>query len=306
MTKKNIIQEAVTEVKKMRDASLQSAKKELAEAMTPVLQRLTSRRVNEELGAGGDPPGNYDEDGEQKRLGDNEPVVGDTGEDMSDDGDGPAIIEMDFEDGEEDFVDEEEEMDFEEEDDSELDLGFDEEAPADDMGMDDEEDVIEIVEDDMEDDLDDGDDLDMGIDVDIEPEPEEEEEKFAMENKKLRIANRKLALENRKFARALTEMTSKVKEINLFNARLSGFNKLQSEVTLTKGEKNNLINRFDECESVGEVKKMYRALREAYQSSGKTNKRTNRVKRSNGSIRNTLNENFGNQFTRMQELANLK
>ena len=91
--KKDLVKEAREELKRLRKSTLDSARVEITEAMTPILAKITSARLDEELGGGGDPPAGYDVDGEQLRMDDGQPVVGDTGEDLSDEGDGPAVLE---------------------------------------------------------------------------------------------------------------------------------------------------------------------------------------------------------------------
>ena len=296
--KKDIIEEAVEEAHKVKATALESAKGVIADAMSNRLKETVSRAINEELGAGGDPPSDYDEDGEQKRSGDNQPAVGDTGDDLSDEGDGPAVIEAGLE--EDDFLDDDD-MDYEDDDD--LDMGYEEEDDDDlDMDIDDEEDdVIEIVEDDITEMGDDEEDIDFGDD---EPEDDFEETALTRENKRLKAYAKKQSSRITQLETALGTMRDHIKEVNLFNARLAGVSRIMGEVTMTKFEKDRLIDKFDDCESVNEVKRTYKALKEAYRSSNRVRK--HRVSRPNvPSVRSTLNESAGSEFSRMSEIAGL-
>lgn len=301
---KDIVEEAVQAARKVKSSAFELAREALAEAMAPTMKKIVSENINEELGGGGDPPGNYDEDGEQKRMGDNQPVVGDTGDDLSDEGDGPAVIEASLD--EEDWEEEgEEEMDFEEEPDDDLDLGDENDIDVDtDMDVEDEDDVIEIVEDDDEE----FEDID-GVEDEIIGD--EEEEIDSLENTEMEASLKretKLKKENsiltkrcKKLETAVNSLKDKFNEVNLFNARLAGATKLMREVTLTNKEKNRLIGKFDECESVNEVRRVFSALREAYRTSGRA--RSKAPKKSIKSVNNTLNENT--EYGRLQELAGI-
>ena len=305
---KDIVEEAVQAARKVKSSAFELARETLAEAMAPTMKKIVSENINEELGGGGDPPGNYDEDGEQKRIGDNQAAVGDTGEDLSDEGDGPAVIEASLD--EEDWEEEgEEEIDYEEEGDDELDLGDENDIEVGtDMDVDDEDDVIEIVEDDDE--IDDIDDVEDEIVVDDEDEIDTLEnadvENTEMEaslkrETKLKKENSVLAKRCKKLETAVTSLKDKFNEVNLFNARLAGATKLMREVTLTEREKGRLISKFDECESVNEVRRVYSALREAYRTSDKM--RTKTPRRSIKPVSNALNENT--EYGRLQELAGI-
>lgn len=301
---KDIVEEAVQAARKVKSSAFELARETLAEAMAPTMKKIVSENINEELGGSGDPPGNYDEDGEQKRIGDNQAAVGDTGEDLSDEGDGPAVIEASLD--EEDWEEEgEEEIDFEEDVDDELDLGDENDIEVDtDMDVDDDDDVIEIVEDDDED-IESIDDEEEEIVVDDEEEIDDleniEMEASLKRETKLKKENNVLAKRCKKLETAVTSLKDKFNEVNLFNARLAGATKLMREVTLTDREKNRLVNKFDECESVNEVRRVYSALREAYRTSSKN--RSKAPKKSIKPVNNTLNENT--EYGRMQELAGI-
>ena len=122
------------------------------------------------------------------------------------------------------------------------------------------------------------------------------------ENKSLKRRVVALKKEAARYASALTTMKKTVNEVNLFNARLRGATRLMNEVTMTRKEKNSVMDRFDDCESVREVKRTFKALKEAYRASSRVrNQRTNRNVQS---VKNTLTES-NEQFTRLQELANV-
>lgn len=301
--KKDILEEAAREVAALKKAAFNAARDKIAESLVPSLQAA----VTEDLGAGGDPPSDYDEDGEQKRAGDNQPVVGDTGDDLSDEGDGPAVVESDEtnEDGFEDVEDDDEgELDLGDEDgDEELEMsGYDEQDDSD-MGMDyedddedddEEEDVIEIVEDDEDDD---------DAEEDEEDEGMEENKNVKAEIKNIKRENLKLKKENIRLQKGLQKLSGHVKEVNLFNSRLLGATKIMNDMSLTKNERAKVINAFDDCETISEVKRVYRVLREAYRATSKT-PRNRKNRRNVKSVLGESKEN-NNEIARLQELAGI-
>ena len=103
-------------------------------------------------------------------------------------------------------------------------------------------------------------------------------------------------------------MKKRIDEVNLFNARLAAASDLMRKVSLTKDEKERVIEHFDKARTVGEVKRTFRALSEGYRASNRSVKRQ-RVARPN--VQSVLTEDQKNQntnqsqFERMSQLAGL-
>lgn len=306
---KDIAKEALEEAKKVKASAMSNARKAMAEAFTPLVRDKVTQALNEELGGAGEPPADYDEAGEQERMGDEVAVVGDTGEDLSDEGDGAAVVEAGVEEGsfyeeddfeEDDFEDDDLE-DYEGDDDDDLEdlddgayMEMGDPIGDEDLGLDDEEedDVIEVVEAEHED--------------EDEDEDEDMEEQVAEAKKSIRAlttANRKLAVENAKLAKVVSRLKDTLEEVNLFNTKLKASMSLFKNVALTNEEKEKVIDRFDECDNVAEIKRTYSVMKEAYNYSNKKTKR-NRVSRPNTQKTRTINEN-DQTVSRMTELAGL-
>ena len=140
---------------------------------------------------------------------------------------------------------------------------------------------------------------------------DDELEERGMLNKKIEAGlkeNRQLRRENRRYEKALTFLKKRIDEVNLFNARLAAASDLMRKVSLTKDEKERVIEHFDKARTVGEVKRTFRALTEGYRASNRGVKRQ-RVARPN--VQSVLTEDQKNQntnqsqFDRMAELAGL-
>jgi hypothetical protein len=341
---KDIVQEAVEQAEAMKEAAYENAKSVLVDAMSTNLKAAVSEAIGEKVNETGTPKGasvnvNYDPSGQEKLDGD----------DLTDEGDGPAIIEAGVDEGDEfgggkgdesrsrrDYEDENEDED---EDGDELegdefggDKGDesrshrdyeaaleddDEEAEFDDIEVDDDEEegitddideVLEIIEDEDEDEDEDDDDDEEDVgDVDINVEDVDVEEhgrKFEATVKE----NRQLRKENRRYERALTFLKKRIDEVNLFNARLAAASDMMRKVSLTKDEKERVIEHFDRARTVSEVKRTFRALHEGYRSSKRSVKKQ-RISRPN--VQSVLTEdqkkqnNNQSQYDRLSELAGL-
>ncbi len=336
---KDIVQEAVEQAEAMKEAAYENAKSVLVDAMSTNLKAAVSEAIGDKVNEDGNPKGanlnvNYDPEG-LKDL---------DGDDLTDEGDGPAIIEAGVDEGDEygggkgdesksrrDYEDENEqdeeeeedqlegdeygggkgdesrshrdfeEADDEEEDDEEIDVDID--IDADDDEDEDIDEVLEIIEDEDEDDED--------VDVDVDVDEDEDVEERGMLNKKVEAAvkeNRQLRRENRRYEKALTFLKKRIDEVNLFNARLAAASDMMRKVTLTKDEKQRVVEHFDRARTVGEVKRTYRTLVEGYRASNRSVKKQ-RIARPN--VQSVLTEDQKNQntnqrqFDRMSELAGL-
>ena len=105
----------------------------------------------------------------------------------------------------------------------------------------------------------------------------------------------------------MTTLKETVEEVNLFNARLAGTQKIARKFNLGEAKVDRVIDRFDECESIAEVKRTYRTLNEGFQMSRSKAKR-HRVNRPNRqSAASQINEGVrrGPDFSNMRRLAGL-
>ena len=315
---KDIVQEAVEQAEAMKEAAYENAKGVLVDAMSTNLKAAVSEAIGEKIEETGNPKGanlnvSYDPKGQEELEGD----------DLSDEGDGPAIVEAGLE--EEEVAEDEATLEGEDEDDDEeIDVDVDVDTDDDDDDEDIDE-VLEIIEDEDEDyggdkgdesrshrdyeDVDEDEDEDVDVDVDDDLDEDEDIEERGMLNKKIETAvkeNRQLRRENRRYEKALTFLKKRIDEVNLFNARLAAASDLMRKVSLTKGEKERVVEHFDKARTVGEVKRTHRALAEGYNASSRTVKKQ-RVARPN--VQSVISEEQKSQsegqFNRMAELAGL-
>ena len=336
---KDIVQEAVEQAEAMKEAAYENAKSVLVDAMSTNLKAAVSEAIGEKIEETGNPKGadlnvQYDPSGQAKLDGD----------DLTDEGDGPAIIEAgldeeqpyggnkgdesrsdrDYEaalegDDEDEDMDENDEyggdkgdesrshrdyeaaLEDEDEEDSDIDVDID----VDDDEDDDIDEVLEIIEDEDEEDA----DVDVDIDVDDDEDDDEDLEERGMMMKKVEAAvkeNRTLRRENRRYEKALTFLKKRIDEVNLFNARLAAASDLMRKVSLTKGEKERVVEHFDKARTVGEVKRTHRALAEGYTAANRSVKKQ-RVARPN--VQSVISEEQkqaqGGRYDRLAELAGL-
>ena len=315
---KDIVQEAVEQAEAMKEAAYENAKSVLVDAMSTNLKAAVTEAIGEKIEETGNPKGadldvQYDPSGQEKLHGD----------DLTDEGDGPAIIEA----GLEEELEEEEvaemrgmkkaamEMDDDDddEDDEEDDVDIDIDIDADDDDEDDDMDeVLEIIEDEDEDadegmrmkseaDDDDDEDTDEGMRGD-----KDEMRGMMKAASHMKKENRELRRENRRYEKALTFLKKRIDEVNLFNARLAAASDLMRKVSLTKGEKERVVEHFDKARTVGEVKRTHRALAEGYSAANRGVKKQ-RVARPN--VQSVISEeqkqqNDG-QYDRLAQLAGL-
>ena len=330
---RDIVQEAVEQAEAMKEAAYENAKGVLVDAMSTNLKAAVSQAIGEKIDETGTPKGanvnvNYDPSGQEKLDGD----------DLTDEGDGPAIIEAGLEEEDDEYggdkgdesrshrdFEEDEDMDEDDEyggdkgDESRSDRDYeaaledDDEDDADvdiDVDVDDDEDedideVLEIIEDE-----DDDEEADVDIDVDVDDDEDEDvDEGRKMRERKIEAAvkeNRQLRRENRRYEKALTFLKKRIDEVNLFNARLAAASDLMRKVSLTKGEKERVVEHFDRARTVGEVKRTYKALTEGYTASNRTVKKQ-RVGRPNvqSVISEDQKQSQDGQYDRLAELAGI-
>jgi len=291
MAKKDIVKEALEQVENLKDASMANAKNVLVSAMSTDLKAAVTQALHESINESDDQPADYHVDKKDKnlgsdRVGDEIPADGDTpNDDPAEKGEGPAIIETGIEED-----DDLEELPFDDEEDDEEEVEEMDMFETDDEEDDDEEDVIEVVEDE---------DMDFEDDDDDDEEEEIEESVVQYES-----TIKKLTAENKRMRNALGKVKVQMDEINLFNARLAAASDLMRRVTMTKDQKERVVENMDRCRSIGEVKRAHRMIFEGYKSQKVVKK--NRVARPN--VQSVVTEETSdtpNKFARLNELAGL-
>ena len=314
---KDIVQEAVEQAEAMKEAAYENAKSVLVNAMSTNLKAAVSEAIGEKIEETGNPKGSdlnvqYDPSGQEKLDGD----------DLTDEGDGPAIVEAGVDEDEEyggnkgaesrsdrDYEaalegDDDDDDDEEETIDVDIDVDSDDDDEEDDDDLDE---VLEIIEDEDEEEI--ADDAYAVDDDDTDEEGEEDLEERGMLAKKMEASvkeNRQLRRENRRYEKALTFLKKRIDEVNLFNARLAAASDLMRKVSLTKGEKERVVEHFDKARTVGEVKRTHKALAEGYTAANRSVKKQ-RVARPN--VQSVISEEQkqaqGGTFDRLAELAGL-
>ena len=299
MANRDIVSEAVEQAEAMKAAAYENAKNVLVEAMSTNLQAAVAEAIDEKL------------DTEDVEISE-EVVAEETVEEGAHDTD-----EMEDKDEMGHMPEMEDEDD--DDDDEEVDIDIDIDADGDD---DDEEDldevdldeVIEIVED--EDDMDEGmhgdkeegaHDADEGEDMDeVDMEDDEDMDEIGMKKKyESAVAEaEELRTENRRYAKALKVLRTRIEEVNLFNARLAAATDVMNQVTLTKEQKERVVEHFDSCDTLDEVTRMAGAPKEAHETHAPSK---NRAQRPN--VQSVISENNKTEapsgFDRLAQLAGL-
>ena len=300
MANRDIVSEAVEQAEAMKAAAYENAKNVLVEAMSTNLQAAVAEAIDEKL------------DTEDVEISE-EVVAEDTVEEGAHDTD-------EMEDKDEMGHMDELEDDDDDDDDEEVDIDINIDADDDD---DDEEEldevdldeVIEIVED--EDDMDEGmhgdkeegahdademkdmdDDEDMD-EVDMEDDEDVDEIKYEAAVKEIE----ELRTENRRYAKALKVLRTRIEEVNLFNARLAAATDVMNQVTLTKEQKERVVEHFDSCDTLDEVTRMAGVLKEAHETTTPSKNRTQRP-----NVQSVISENKTEApggFDRLAQLAGL-
>ena len=299
MANRDIVSEAVEQAEAMKAAAYENAKNVLVEAMSTNLQAAVAEAIDEKL------------DTEDVEISE-EVVAEETVEEGAHDTD-----EMEDKDEMGHMPEMEDEDD--DDDDEEVDIDIDIDADGDD---DDEEDldevdldeVIEIVED--EDDMDEGmhgdkeegaHDADEGEDMDeVDMEDDEDMDEIGMKKKyESAVAEaEELRTENRRYAKALKVLRTRIEEVNLFNARLAAATDVMNQVTLTKEQKERVVEHFDSCDTLDEVTRMAGVLKEAHETHTPSKNRTQRP-----NVQSVISENNKTEapsgFDRLAQLAGL-
>ena len=289
MANRDIVSEAVEQAEAMKAAAYENAKNVLVEAMSTNLQAAVAEAIDEKL------------DTEEVDISE-EVVAEETVEEGAHDTD-----EMEDKD-EMGHMDEMEDED-DDEDDEEVNIDID--IDADDDDDDDEEEldevdldeVIEIVED--EDEMDEGEheDAEEGEDMD-EVDMEDDEDMDELKYEAAVAEVEKLRTENKRYAKALKVLRTRIEEVNLFNARLAAATDVMNQVTLTKEQKERVVEHFDSCDNLEEVTRMAGVLKEAHETHTPSKNRTQRP-----NVQSVISENNKTEapsgFDRLAQLAGL-
>tara|TARA_B100000073_G_scaffold347620_1_gene362579 strand:- start:3727 stop:4608 length:882 start_codon:yes stop_codon:yes gene_type:complete len=292
MANRDIVSEAVEQAEAMKQAAYENAKNVLVEAMSTNLQAAVAEAIDEKL------------DTEDVEISE-EVVAEDTVEEGAHDTD-------EMEDKEEMAHMDELEDEDDDDDDEEVDIDIDIDADGDDDDDEDEEEldevdldeVIEIVED--EDEMDEGEheDADEGEDMDeVDMEDDEDVEEIGKMYKEAVAEVESLRTENKRYAKALKVLRTRIEEVNLFNARLAAATDVMNQVTLTKEQKERVVEHFDSCDTLDEVTRMAGVLKEAHETTAPSKNRTQRP-----NVQSVISENKTEApggFDRLAQLAGL-
>lgn len=131
--------------------------------------------------------------------------------------------------------------------------------------------------------------------------------------------NKKLTKENRDLVEMVKKLHGKLKEMNLLNAKILHVNKFISANKLTNEQKKSVIESIDSGKTVSEVKNIFGVLQRSYaaagaisESKGRGSRADNQKARTTGGMNpKVLRESAGrseggNQYSRWNELAGLK
>lgn len=264
MANRDIVSEAVEQAEAMKAAAYENAKNVLVEAMSTNLQAAVAEAIDEKLDT---------EDVEISEEVVAEETVEEGAHDTDEMEDKEEMAHMD------ELEDEDEDDD---DDDEEVDIDIDIDADGDDDDDEDEEEldevdldeVIEIVED--EDEVDEGEHEDTDEGEDMDEEDDEDVEEIGKMYKEAVAEVESLRTENKRYAKALKVLRTRIEEVNLFNARLAAATDVMNQVTLTKEQKERVVEHFDSCDTLDEVTRMAGVLKEAHETTTPSKNRTQR------------------------------
>lgn len=181
------------------------------------------------------------------------------------------------------------EQELEDEEDDDLDMGIDDEVPADDMdvepefedGSEDEEPEFDVSDDDdevYEITLDEEDDELEPDEDEFGGESDEDEDDMEEAYNKLKVNYEAVTAEREEFKSAVTELRNSLHEVNLLNSKLLYTNKLTRLFDLSRIQKERILETMDRAQSVREVKMAYVILAESFKDTS-TVKRKHSIKK---------------------------
>ena len=250
----DLLKEAITDAKAVRETALANAKLALEEAFAPRIQSMISSHLQQEA----EEEMMDDEDDDMTAMDSEAPAEEEMP--MDDEMDMPAEDEMPMEEDDMDMdleeIIRELEMSSNDSEEDPMDEADDEEMMEDDEEMMDDEDM-----------MDEADDEEIDIqeviralrEEDDEPTKEDDSKKEEMEN------------DLREAYKVIKFLRSKINEVNLLNAKLLYSNKLFRTYSLNEGQKFKVIENFDRALNLREVKLLFTALAENF--TGNRNKK---------------------------------
>ena len=329
---RDIVSEAVEQAEAMKKAAYENAKSVLVDAMSTNLKQAVTEAIDEKIDEAAPEAADSEEIQDEVATSDTDSIA-EAGVEEEDLELEASIQEDDVSEADEviEIVDE---IDLDEDEDEEeiADDAYDVEDDDDIEDVDEDEDyggnkgdesrshrdyeaAISEEDDDVDVDVDvddDEDDDDEDVDVDIDEDEDYggnkgDESKSRRDYESAVRENKQLRKENKRYEKALNFLKSRIDEVNLFNARLAAAQDVMRKVSLTKTEKESVVESFDGCRTVGEVKRTFKVLAEAYKGTNKVVKK-NRAERPN--VQSVISEETKTNnmagFDRMAELAGLK
>ena len=261
MGKTDLLKQAIADAAEIQKVAIENAKKTISESFDSKLKSILAAKMNEEADADED----ESEDELDEKVGKGEDEINEPFEDEAD-AQVDESKDADADDQPEESEDETEEAD----------EAYDIEAilkeMEDEAGLEEkvgkgEDEINEPFEDDAENQVDESNDADED-DAAAEEAPEETEESFDLSALLKELKGETEEDENPEAEEAkekIAELTKKLNEVNLLNAKLLYLNKILSENdSLTESQKIKLINAFDEASNVKEVKLIHKTLNEAF------------------------------------------
>ena len=328
---RDIVSEAVEQAEAMKKAAYENAKSVLVDAMSTNLKQAVTEAIDEKIDEAAPEAADSEEIQDEVATSDTDSIA-EAGVEEED-------LELEASIKEDDVSEADEVIEIVDEID--LDEDEDEEEIADDAyDVEDDDDIEDVDEDedyggnkgdesrshrDFEAAIDEEDHEDADIDIDVDVDDDEDEDddedvdegeyggnkgdesKSRRDYESAVRENKQLRKENKRYEKALNFLKSRIDEVNLFNARLAAAQDVMRKVSLTKTEKESVVESFDGCRTVGEVKRTFKVLAEAYKGTNKVVKK-NRAERPN--VQSVISEETKTQstagFDRMAELAGLK
>jgi hypothetical protein len=239
----DIITESVQMASKIKNAANAAALQTVTALLKEDLEKIKLNE-NDEFNSQPDYPGDYDQDGGQKR-------VAGPGDSLEDEGKGPAIIE------DENPEDGNIKLEGEDEEDEKKDKKKEEAVTEGDMNTDDDEKDLDLdlkKEDVNENEF---------SEADEEDDKKKKEEavtegELKTENAKLRKQIASLKTENAKVNKALKFVYSKLQETALINQRIAFSNDIFTKYPqLTTESKRNILDSFDRAKTADQIKTVY-------------------------------------------------
>lgn len=242
----DLLKEVIADAKVIKETAKQAAMSSLSEAFEPTVRQLISQKLQEE--------GDYEEPAEDEAA---EPVVEGDYIDDGDDGT-PAnnLEEMEEPEMEDEFDAELDEVLAElegevEEEEPELEMPAEPvaepaPAPAPELPVDDDDEITEEMLDEIL----------AEMEGEEEPAVEESAEVGTLRNtvSRLRAENAELKEQLSNAMAAVNEQRNTLNQLNLLNSKLQYVTKLNSKFKLSESQKVSLIEAFDNCSNVREVK----------------------------------------------------